>query len=31
MNIWNRFKWCLLGGFGYAAGRALFYWLKSVV
>lgn len=28
MNFWNRFKWCLVGGFAYAAGRALFYFIQ---
>lgn len=31
MNLWDRFKWCLIGGFAYAAGRALFYYLKTMV
>lgn len=30
MNFWNRFKWCLVGGFAYAAGRALFYFMLLV-
>ena len=29
MNFWNRFKWCLIGGFAYAAGRYAFYYLRD--
>lgn len=28
--MWDRFKWCLIGGFAYAAGRALFYYLRDI-
>ena len=29
-RMWDRFKWCLIGGFAYAAGRALFYYLRDI-
>ncbi len=29
MDFWKRFKWCLIGGFSYAAGRFLFYYIKD--
>lgn len=31
MHFWNRFKWCVLGGFAYAAGRFLFQYLQSLI
>lgn len=27
--MWDRFKWCLIGGFAYAAGRAAFYFIRE--
>lgn len=27
--MWKRFKWCVLGGLGYAIGRHLFYLIKD--
>lgn len=29
VKFWNRFKWCLVGGFAYAAGRFAFNYLKD--
>lgn len=29
MYFWNRFKWCLVGGFAYAAGRFAFNYLTD--
>ena len=31
MNLWDRCKWCLIGGFAYAAGRALFHYLQTMI
>lgn len=30
-RMWDRFKWCLIGGFAYAAGRTLFYVLRDYI
>lgn len=30
-RMWDRFKWCIIGGFAYAAGRALFYYLQDFI
>ena len=29
--MWNRFKWCVIGGLGYALGRYAFYYLKDLL
>ena len=29
--MWNRFKWCVIGGLGYALGRYVFYYLKDLL
>ena len=29
-SIFDRFKWCLIGGFAYAAGRFAFHYLQSL-
>ena len=29
--MWDRFKWCLIGGFAYAVGRAAFYYFQQVL
>lgn len=29
MRYWDRFKWCLIGGFGYAAARLLINWVQE--
>lgn len=31
MKYWDRFKWCLIGGFGYAAARFLADKLQEVL
>jgi hypothetical protein len=31
MAFWKRFRWCLIGGFAYAAGRFLFMYLKDLI
>lgn len=30
MKFLDRFKWCLIGGFAYAAGRYAFHYLQSL-
>lgn len=30
MKFWNRFKWCLIGGFAYAAGRFAFHYIQNL-
>lgn len=27
--MWDRFKWCVIGGFAYAAGRYAFQFIKQ--
>lgn len=27
--MWDRFKWCAVGGFAYAVGRALFHYIQT--
>lgn len=29
MKYWDRFKWCLIGGLGYAAARLLINWAQD--
>jgi len=29
MRYWDRVKWCLIGGFGYAAARLLINWVQE--
>lgn len=29
MKFWDRFKWCIIGGFAYAAGRYGFNIIKD--
>jgi hypothetical protein len=31
MEFWKRFRWCLIGGFAYAAGRFLFHYLQTIL
>ncbi len=31
MKYWDRFKWCLIGGFGYAAARFLADKLQEIL
>lgn len=31
MKFFDHFKWCIIGGFAYAAGRFLFNYLKDLV
>lgn len=31
MRFFDRFKWCLIGGFAYALGRFLFDYLKDLI
>lgn len=28
-KMWDRFKWCVIGGFAYAAGRYAFQFIKQ--
>lgn len=30
-KMWDRFKWCLIGGFAYAAGRFAFHYLQNLL
>lgn len=30
MKFWNRFKWCVIGGFAYAVGRAAFHYFQGL-
>lgn len=31
MKFFDRFEWCLIGGFAYALGRFLFDYLKDLI
>lgn len=31
MRYWDRFKWCLIGGLGYAAARLLISWAQEFI
>lgn len=31
MRYWDRFKWCLIGGLGYAAARLLISWVQEFI
>lgn len=31
MRYWDRFKWCVIGGFAYAVGRGLFHYMQTML
>lgn len=31
MRYWDRFKWCLVGGLGYAAARLMINWVQEFI
>lgn len=30
-KMWDRFKWCIVGGFAYAAGRFAFHYIQNLL
>lgn len=31
MRFWDRFKWCVVGGFAYALGRGLYHYIQTLM